>query len=440
MPHAILPPARLTGLAAALLASVAAAQDNPKAVTSGTAFNPQISLILTGDFYNDNVRGAGGEVIEEAAGILHGVHPGEEEHGSSNGFNLGESELILSTTVDPYFDAKFIGTFSGTGEAEVEEAWLQTRMLPAGLRIKAGRLLSEIGYQNSQHPHTWAFSDQNLAYGALLGDHRCGDAGLQLTWLAPTPFYLLLGTEALQGEHQERLGTVLDEEEAEAVIDPGTFGGTLPEHDNGPRLVTAFAKIGPELGDVHALQLGLSWVQARQFQQLIDEDETAQSTDEYVLDGDQTLWGLDLVYKYDAAGDYGRGDLQFVAEYLRLEKDMTVTGADSIAPLAIGTAVSGEQDGWYAQATYGIAPRWQLGFRYDASGDRNALDEGGAVTAFEASTRSTLALTFYPSEFSRLRLQAAQGEIVDETGSSTELDQLWLTYTLSLGAHGAHKF
>jgi hypothetical protein len=436
-----LPPFRLAliTLAIALPATVRA-DDSRQAVTSGTAFNPQVSLILTGDFYNDNEGGAGGEIIEEAAGILHGVHVHEHGHGRENGFNLGESELVLSATVDPYFDAKFIGAFSGAGEAEVEEAWLQTRMLPAGLKVKAGKFLSDFGYQNSQHPHAWDFSDQNLAYGALIGDHGLADTGLQLTWLAPTPFYLLLGAEALQGTEQERFGSVVEAEDAETVVDTTTFAGILPEHENGPRLVTAFVKFGPELGDAHALQFGASLAQARQFQQLQDPDDTAQSGDEYVLDGDQTLWGLDLVYKFDAAGEGGAGDFRLAAEYLHLEKDMTVSGADAAAPLAIDDAVSGTQDGWYVQATYGIARRWQLGARFDASGDDNELDEAGNVTPLHSSARTSLALSFVPSEFSRLRLQAAQGEIVDENGNAVELDQVSLTYTLSLGAHGAHKF
>jgi hypothetical protein len=429
-----------TGLAALIAGgtTLPAHADNAGSVTSGTAFNPQISLILTGDYYHDNEGGTGGEQIAEAAGILHGTHFDEHGHGRDNGFSLGESELVLSATVDPYFDAKFIGTFSGDGAAEVEEAWLQTRMLPAGLRIKAGKLLSEIGYQNSQHPHAWDFSDQNLAYTALLGDHGLADAGLQLTWLAPTPFYLLLGAEALQGNEQERFGTLIEEDDAATVLDPAA--GTLPEHDSGPRVMTAFAKFGPDLGDDHALQVGLSFARAGQFQQVIDEDEVPLSTDEYALDGTQELYGLDVVYKFDSAGEKGRGDLRLAAEYLRLEKDMVVSGADATAPLATGTAVSGTQDGYYVQAVYGIAPRWTLGARYDASGDSNELNEGGNVLAFGKSSRTTLALTFQPSEFSRLRLQAADGEISDEAGNRTELDQVMLTYTLSLGAHGAHRF
>lgn len=433
--------ASLAGFAAALQGSAGHAQDSSQAITAGTAFNPQIALILTGDFYNDNARGAGSAIVGEAAGILHGAHFHEHGHAPENGFNLGESELVLAATVDPYFDARFIAAFGGAGEVEIEEAWLQTRLLPAGLKVKAGRFLSAIGYQNSQHPHAWDFSDQNLAYTALLGAHGLQDSGLQLTWLAPAPFYLLLGAEALQGSGQERFGAVVEADAAATAInDPATFTGSLPEHEDGPRLATAFAKFGPDLGDTHALQFGLSYARARQFQQVIDPDDT-QPDDEYLLDGDQQLWGLDLVYKFDAAGAGGTGDFRLAAEYLRLEKDMTVTGAGAaVTALLPGAAVSGEQDGWYVQATYGLARRWQLGLRHDATGDTNQLDEGGTIAELASSARTTLALSYLPSEFSRLRLQAAQGEIRDESGAAIELDQIWLTYTLSLGAHGAHTF
>lgn len=407
--------------------------DSRQAISSGSAFNPQISLILDGNYAHDNQNGEGSHLLEEAAGILHGEHFDAHEHGGGNGFNLGESELVLTATVDPYLDARFTGTFDGQGHVDVEEAWLHTRSLPAGLRVKAGKFLSDIGYQNSQHRHAWDFADQNLAYTALLGDHGLIDTGLQLTWLAPTPFYLLLGAELLQGNEQERFGTLIDEHDAETVVPSGAGFG---ENADGPRLSTAFMKFGPDLGDDHALQLGLSWAHAKQFQQVIAEA----AGEEYALDGDQTLYGLDAVYKFDGRGEGGQGDFKLVAEYLRLEKDMQVTGAESASPLAIGNTVSGTQDGYYVQGVYGFLPRWQVGLRYDVSGARNELDEAGSTLEFDKSSRSTLALSFYPSEFSRFRLQASSGDIAAEDGSSTDLKQILLSYTLSLGTHGAHKF
>lgn len=428
----------LAALADNGLPHTAAPADSRGAVTSGTAFNPQVSLILTGHYRHDNEGGAGPAQLEEAAGILHGVHFDEHGHATGNGFALGESELVLSATVDPYFDARFIAAFNGHGETELEEAWLQTRMLPHGLKLTAGKFLSGIGYQNAQHPHAWDFDDQALPYTALLGEHGLNDAGVQLTWLAPTPFYLLLGAEALQGNDQERFGTLIEEEDAETVLTPAAGG--FPEHKDGPRLVTAFAKVAPELGDDHALQFGVSFARAGQYQQLVDEDDTV-TGDEFFLDGRQTLYGADLVYKFDGQGEKGAGDVKVAAEYLRLETDLDVVADGGAAPpLVSGDRLRGEQDGWYVAATWGVAPRWSLGLRLDASGGTNTVTAAGATTGLEDSTRTTVALAWKPSEFSRLRLQGSRADIGNEDGSRTELDQVMLTYTLSLGAHGAHAF
>lgn len=423
-------------LTALALAVPAAHAETSQSVTSGTAFNPQISLILNGLYYHDDRRGGGDELIDEAAGILHGVSA-EEEAGLENGFNLGESELVLSATVDPYLDGRLIAVLDGHGAAEVEEAWLQTRMLPAGLTAKAGKFRSGIGYQNEKHPHAWDFTDQNLAYTALIGAEGLGDRGVQLTWLPPVSLYTLVGVELLQGQEQGRIGALVEEDLAAdtiAVADP------LPAHRAGPRLNAAFIKIAPDLGADHALQLGLSYVRARQAQQLIDEDETAQSGDEFALDGQHDLAGLDLVYKFDSAGEYGQGDLKVAAEYLRLKTKMTVTGADAGAPLTLGDRVTGTQDGYYVSAVYGLAPRWQLGLRHDVGGATNQVTAAGARSELGKSQRTALALTFLPSEYSRFRLQVAEGKIADEAGGRESLQQVTLQYTLSLGPHGAHKF
>lgn len=430
--------AALAGDDAPAPGSAAVVADSRAAVTAGSAFNPQVSLILTGHYRHDNAGGAGAEALEEAAGILHGVHFDGHGHGqgSGNGFALGESELVLSATVDPYFDARFIAAFDGH-EAEVEEAWLQTRMLPQGLRLTAGKFLSGIGYQNAQHPHAWDFDDQALPYTALLGDHGLNDAGVQLTWLAPAPFYLLLGAEALQGNEQERFGALVAEEDGLTVLTPAAGG--FPAPTSGPRLLTAFAKAAPDLGDDHALQLGVSVARARQAQQLVDEDDSV-AGDEFLLDGTQTLYGADLVYKFDGRGGQGAGDVKVAAEYLRLETDLEVAADAGAAPLATGARVQGVQDGWYLAATWGVAPRWSLGLRLDASGGTNRLRAAGATTGLADTTRATLALAWKPSEFSRLRLQGSRADVGAEDGSRRDLDTVLLTYTLSLGAHGAHAF
>lgn len=433
---------QLTILAASLLLLQNAYAENNKMLSAASQFNPSISLILDGNYYHDNKKGAAGEYLEEIAGISHTVHDEHAHHGHGleRGFNLGESELVMSAIVDPYFDGKLTLAINSEGSVELEEAWLQTRMLAAGLKVKMGKFLSDIGYLNNQHPHTWDFADQNLAYTALLGKHGLMDAGLQLTWLAPTPFYALFGLEALQGKEQERFGALVDEELNHDTIDENNMLGSFAEQKAGPRINTLFAKFAPDLGSNHALQWGISYAQAKQYQQLLDEDETAQNGDELALDGKQTLIGTDIVYKWDGAGQYGQGDFKVIAEYLTLKKDMSVVASGAGATINIGSNVTGKQDGYTLQASYGIAPRWQVSLRHDATGNTNELNNAGNKVSFKDSSRNSLAVSFYASEFSRLRLQASQADLADETGKVEKVNQVFLQYTHSLGPHGAHKF
>ena len=414
-----------------------ASAENTTTITTGSRFNPQISLILDGNFYHDNQKGRSGEILDGTAGIGHGVGFGEEEAGLQNGFNLGESELVMSAIVDPYFDGYLTLTVGADGGTALEESWLQTRLLPNGLKIKMGKFLSGIGYQNSQHRHAWDFADQNLAYLGLLGGEGFQDTGLQLTWVAPTSFYTLLGVEALQGNDQERLGTQINNTDAETILGNAQ---SLPEAKAGPRIHTLFAKFAPDVGDSQALQIGVSYAQAQQYQQVLDEDGTPVNGDEYAIDGTQTLYGLDWVYKWDSAGELGQGDIKVTGEYLRMKKDMKVTATGTTANLVVGDSVTGSQDGYYLQASYGIAPRWTLASRYDVNGATNELNRAGTTTEFKQSSRIGFSLAFSPSEFSRLRLQFAQGNIYDDAGTKTALKQVFLQYTHSLGAHGAHKF
>lgn len=400
------------------------------ALTSGTAFNPQISVILDGNYYQDGIDGEGTDITANAFQPSH-THGNEEEghdhgghaHGSTEqGFNFREAEIVFSATVDPYFDAMAMLAITGDGDVDLEEAWFQTRSLPQGFKLKGGKFLSDFGYINRQHPHQWDFTDQTLVYENLLGDHGLQDTGVQLTWLPDLPVYTLFGAELLQGD-QERFGAFVDDEEREET--------GLGDRKDGPRLWTVFAKVAPELGYDHALQLGASYAHNRQHQEIHEHDGFENS-----LAGDADLWGLDLVYKYDGKRAYGHRDFKLQSEYLRSIKDLKVQGGD---PDAIGSTREFTTDGIYAQALYGIFPRWQLGLRYDVFGLTNEVS-GGENESFGSSDRWAAALTWTPTEFSRFRLQYAYNDILTEPRNRETFSTVWLQYLMSLGTHGAHAF
>lgn len=411
------------------------------AMTSGTAFNPQISVILDGNYYHDDADGEGTELLGSVDGINH-AHGGGHEHGGGHGhggadqgFNFRSAELAFSASVDPYFDARAQLAIDSDGEVDLEEAWFQTRSLPYGFKIKGGKFLSDIGYINNQHPHQWDFTDQNLAYLNLLGDHGLQETGIQATWLPDWGHYTLFGVEVLQGD-QERLGALVDDEalhEAaeEAGVEEDDLG--LDAANDGPRLYTAFLKYAPDLGYDHALQLGTWGAWADQHQEIHEEPVI------HALDGDAWMWGLDAVYKYSAGRGHGAGDIKLQGEYLWQRKDLNLAFHEA-NPGLVGAERKFTQDGFYLQGLYGIAPRWQLGLRYDKVGLTSELESAGQVLReWDDSDRWTAALTWTPTEFSRLRLQYAMADLSVE-GERRDVDYIYLQFLMSLGSHGAHKF
>ncbi|MDW8322887.1 MAG: hypothetical protein RMK60_02190 [Burkholderiales bacterium] len=426
-----------------------AGADRLGALSSGSAFNPQISVIFDGVYYRDNKRGEGPHLYEHLDGINHS-HGHAHAHGIERGFNLRSTELVFAATVDPWFDAQLMLTVDAHGGVELEQAYFDTRSLPAGLKLRGGKFLSGIGYLNDKHPHEWDFVDQNLPYRTLLGEHGLKDTGLQLTWRPKTGrLYTLLGVETLQGQDQPyaSAGLTVPAVRADGLPTAAGNGGTLDGQKAGPRLWTAFAKLAPSLGDHHALQLGAWGGWASQHQEVHDHSDENPGVAcglpggkcLHALQGKSRLWGLNAVYKFDAAGAYGAGDLALMAEYLHEVKDLKIAFHER-PTVPVGAKRRFTQDGFYVQGVYGLAPRWQLGLRYDVTGLTNKVDgPAGRLRSWDDSSRWTLALTHHFSEFSRLRLQASRARLAVD-GQRERPNELWIQYQHSLGAHGAHKF
>ncbi len=420
----------------------AAAGQSAGQVSSGSAFNPQMSLILDGVYFRDNKKGGSSDRYERIDGINHSHQHEEHAHGElDRGFNLRETELAFSATVSPYFDATAMLTISQNGDVELEEAFFDTRSLPYGLQVRGGKFLSRIGYLNAQHPHTWDFVDQNLPYRTLLGEHGLADTGVRLTWLPKTgSWYTQLGLELLQGT--EQIFATSGEETPAARADgaplAATSAGSLAGKKSGPRLTTLFAKFGPDLGNSHALQFGASYARSSQHQEVHDHTLAHADAQVFALEGKGRLFGLDAVYKYDAGGFGGRGNVKLVAEYLRQDKDMKIAFHENGALL--GERRDFTQDGVVVQGTYGFLPHWQAGVRYDATGLTNRLDgSAGNIWEKNKSDRWTFALTRNIGEFSLLRLQASRANLWLD-GVKENVNQIFLQYQHSLGAHGAHTF
>ena len=386
------------------------------------SLNPDMSVVIDTYYHQDDAEHGIQEILEDVSGFGHG-HGEEDEHGHAgieDGFNLREVELVFSAEVDPYFKGEAIIGVSEHG-AEVEEATIETTSLPYGFKLMGGKFFSDIGRVNAQHSHAWDFVDQPLIYALTLGDHGLNEKGLQLSWLAPTPFYMLAGAEVLQGENEDLFATVDNEH--------------LPDHD-GPRLWTGWLKIAPNLPDRHGLQFGFFGGHGNH-QEAHDEDEDG--TEDHWFDGFTAFWGADLVYKYDSPKAHGHGDFILQAEYFNQFTDMRVEMHD-LEPDVIGNNAKDKQDGYYVQALYGFMPRWRAGVRWDHVGLTNeSRNPEGEIQDFDSSHRLSAMVDYTLSEFSRLRLQYSQGEYETDEGER-DVSELFLQWTITFGSHGAHDF
>jgi hypothetical protein len=398
-------------------------QQQDSTVTAGQAFNPAISVIPDIAYYNDDVAGEAFEIVDHADGFggeqVDGDSSGHGHGALERGFNLREMEIAFSGAVDPYFDVWAVLALA-PNEIEAEEVYVQTRKFVPGVQVRVGRFFSGVGHLNKQHPHQWDFVDQALPLQAIFGGTLV-DTGLQATWLPDLPVYTLFGFEALQGTNERLSYSAADDW-------PDLF-----EETPGPRLFTGFLKVSPDVGFAHALQGGVSFGWSRSHQEVVAAPEGTQEA----LEGHTWFAGTDWVWRYDSPKPLGERDLTVQGEYLYRRKDLaTLRAPDAVAG---GVPVVYAQDGFYTQAVYGIAPRWTLAGRLDVLGLNNRVTRGGVVSEYEQSHRYTAAVTFNPTEFSRLRVQYDRGRARND-GTARTYQQVFVQFQMSLGVHGAHRF
>jgi hypothetical protein len=386
----------------------------PGKTGNATAFNPSISMILTGNYASLSQDPS----TYRIAGFI--PPPGGEGPGERS-FNLGESELTVTSNVDPYFYANVTAAIHGDDRIDIEEAYFKTLGLNNGLTIKGGRFFSGIGYLNEIHSHNWDFVDQPLVYQAFLGG-QLGQDGAQIRWLAPTDVFLELGAEAGSGR---------------------SFPGTQ-RNSNSLASDALFGHLGGDVGDSTSWRLGVSWLDDRSTNRPYDDVDQFGTAVVNEFTGSSRTWIVDGTLKWAPHGDPTQHLFKLQGEYMHRSESgqlaFNVTGQN------LASTYGSLQSGWYLQGVYGFMPRWRAGLRYDS------MDSGtariGLVTsallplrAFptllaSSPERTTFMLDWSLSEFSRLRAQYAW----DQARANETDRQFLLQYIFAIGAHGAHKF
>ncbi len=380
----------------------------PAAAAGANAFNPALSLILSG-LYTRTSR-------DPASYAMSGFQlpQGGEAGPGTRGFSLAESELGFAASVDPWWRGAAHIALHPDDSVSVEEAYVQTTSLGDGVSLKAGRFFSGVGYLNAQHAHAWDFVDNPLAYQALLGT-QYGDDGVQLTWLAPADLFIELGVEAGRGRGF-----------------PGADNAR-----NGTGMAALMAHAGGDIGASSSWRAGVSVLHAKADNQRLQGQDAAGGPVANAFSGTTRVWVADAIWKWAPQGNATRTSFKLQGEFLRSTRrgqliyDVGNTGSAG--------AYRAVQSGWYLQGVYQFMPQWRLGVRTErlnAGMPDYGANTGLLATSSHAPRKNTLMLDFNASEFSRVRLQLAQ----DRSREGAADRQVFLQYQMSLGAHGAHRY
>lgn len=334
--------------------------------------------------------------------------------GRTQGWGLSHTELGIGQQFGSLARGKLTAVVESNEDEtdfSIEEAYLQSMSLPAGLTLRAGRFLSDLGYLNGQHPHADSFTERPLMYRAFLGGHYYDD-GVGLSLVMPTDLYWRISAEAFDGEELGEFG-------ADPTV--GTWA-----------LSTSF---GGDLSESQSWQAGISYLRNRMLEageeahdhhhhDHADEHHGHSHGAEYA---GKHLYLADLVWKWAPRGNNRNQQLTLSAEYAR------VTDLNEYADS------NDYHEGWYGSAVYRFAPQWSAGVRHG----RVDLKLGHGDHFHDGALEETSAmLAWSPSHSQTLRLQYTHQDTVEDwhdTLAGAD-NAVTLQYIISFGAHDAHAF
>ncbi len=347
----------------------------------------------------------------------------------NRGFTVQNVELTFSGVVDPYLrgDANIVLQIDEAGDTtiELEEVYLTTLEFPYNLQLKAGQFFNAFGRLNPIHPHAWDFVDQPVINSRVLGHDGFRGPGAQLSWLTPLPFFaeLIGSVQNSQGE----TATSFRDVEGDPVA-----GRTLidrPVRTLGDLVYLVRLKTSFDLTEEISIVPGLSALFGPNATDLNNRTE---------------IYGADFYLKWKPlANDQGWpfAGWQTEAMFRRYEAAAVFDGSTELdRERTLGDW------GIYSQVVWGFARPWVMGFRVDyANGQKDSFDNGAGVSydsmldsLRDRRERASINLTYYPSEFSKVRIQYNydRSPFLDENDAHS----VYIQTEILFGAHAAHKF
>ncbi len=293
-----------------------------------------------------------------------------------------ELEMAAGKAVDPYFRFDGVVAFSPEG-AEIEEAYATTLALPLDLQVRAGQFLTRFGRQNGTHAHTWELVDRPFALERVFGEEGLRGPGAEVSYLTPLPFYVEL-------------------------VGSATLPAIPIDHPKDLQVMTA-AKTFFELDPDWSLLWGASWTTG--------PNDLGAGKRTHVV-------GTDVFLKWRPITRQSYQQIGLQTEWLYRTREVP------------GKTWHPDVDG-YAQLGWRFAQRWATAARweYGSGADLVALDDLDPGWT-EDRHRFTSSLSFYPTEFSRVRVQGS----VDLPAWADPVYAGVVALEVAAGAHGSHSF
>src|SRR5438445_4636215 len=393
--------------------------------TFASQFNPAISICThtIGSYKSHRQAFNAGD---GTTGASDAGRPINNSRPAGADFNLRSAELFISADVDPFTRA--YATINASADANpgandeatlsVEEAAIVTTRLPCNLTVRGGRFFADFGVLPHRHDHDLPFVDRPPSLAAFVGSEAQTN-GVEVSWLAPTPFFL-----RASGTVGNKLGADFQDGVSNANSRPIrglTYMG---------RLQTYF-----DINDDNNVELGGSIAEA-------PNAEDVTNTGRF----ERRLVGMDFKYRWYPLGYGVRQSLTIAGELLH-----DIGGADPVngGPRRdiFGNPVRQGAWGGYVYAEYRLSKKWRPGFRFDYFQlQSEPLLVTNPFTGLPASTLNatghrtdnrtwTAYLTWFPSEFQRLRLQYNRSD----RGNAQDANEFFLQWTAFLGSH-SHGF
>jgi hypothetical protein len=356
------------------------------------------------------------------------------------GFTVQNVELFLQGAVDPYIDAatNIVYKIDELGEStvELEEAYFVTRAWPCGLQWKAGQYFTEFGRLNPQHPHSWQWIDDSIINSRIFGADGMRGPGMRISKLLECSHF----SEVYFDVHNANGETQTSFFSSEEVFAERAPGGRpfVPQdvRDLGDLVYTVRWENGWSSG----CEEEYNWLLG--FSGSFGPNATGP-------DGRSEVYGADLTMKWKPAKNE-RGwpfviwESEFIFRHYRADNFRRL--GDLIDPTD-DIVLEGRtlQDwGFWSEVLYGCKPKYAVGLRYEfAGGSGSSLDEDFNLISRQDDPfrddrhRLSPLIAFYPTEFSRFRLQYNYDH-AQHLGSDAH--SVWFGMEWLIGSHPAHKF